>query len=92
MEYKEFEISGTYTAEPRYREYRDLVPVIDVGLIRIVQTRRYLHKGQGVIKEDCREMLRELQVLNVPVENINAILLKLTAHSFHSCLIQMFLQ
>jgi hypothetical protein len=28
-------------------------------------------KEKGVIKEDCREMLRELQVLNVPVEKVN---------------------
>jgi hypothetical protein len=31
-------------------------------------------KDKGVIKEDCREMLRELQVLNVPVEKINAVI------------------
>jgi hypothetical protein len=30
-------------------------------------------KENGVIKEECREMLRELQVLNVPVEKVNAV-------------------
>jgi hypothetical protein len=28
-------------------------------------------KEKGIIKEACREMLRELQVLNVPVEKVN---------------------
>lgn len=30
-------------------------------------------KEKGVIKEDCREMLQELQVLNVLVEKVNAV-------------------
>jgi hypothetical protein len=39
---------------------------------RAIPDQRYM-KTKGVVQDECREMLRDLQTLNVPVEKLNEV-------------------